>query len=89
MTEPTPKPDVPKPAEPKPEENAAPRRFRIPRPAALAISACMAFLVFAVALIRVLPSPHTKADYLIVGTLATLAALIAIFAGLVLGRRKR
>jgi hypothetical protein len=36
----------------------------------------------------VLPVPHTKADYLIVGTLATLAALITIFAGLVMGRHK-
>ena len=46
-------------------------------------------MVFAVALIRVLPSPHSKYDYLIVGTLATLAALITIFAGLVMSRRKK
>ena len=84
MTAPTPKPD-----EPKPEEKAAPRRFRIPRPAALALSASLAFAIFAVSLIRVLPSPHGKADYLIVGTLSTLAALITIFAGLVMGRLKR
>ena len=77
MTAPTPKPDGPKP------------RFRIPRPAALGVSASIAFAIFAVALIRVLPSPHGRADYLIVGTLATLAALIVIFAGLVLSRRKR
>jgi multisubunit Na+/H+ antiporter MnhF subunit len=81
MTAPTPKPD-------DPAAKAPPRRFRLPRPAALALAAVMAFAVFAVALIRVLPSPHTHADYLIVGTLATLAALIAIFAGLVMGRRK-
>ena len=61
---------------------------KIPRPVALALSAALAFLVFALALNRVLPSPHTRADYLIVGTLATLAALITIFAGLVIGRRK-
>ena len=47
------------------------------------------FAIFAIALIHVLPSPHSHADYLIVGTLATLAALITIFAGLVLGRRKK
>ncbi|MGD0364702.1 MAG: hypothetical protein ABSC93_27810 [Bryobacteraceae bacterium] len=82
MTAPTPKPD-----EAKPEAPA--RGFRIPRPAALAASACLAFVVFAVALVRVLPSPHSKYDYLIVGTLATLAALITIFAGLVMSRRKR
>ncbi|MGA3072143.1 MAG: hypothetical protein ABSG56_00480 [Bryobacteraceae bacterium] len=79
MTAPTPKPDEQPPA----------RRLRIPRPAALAASACLAFTIFAVALIRVLPAPHGRADYLIVGTLSTLAALITIFAGLVLGRRKR
>ena len=79
MTAPTPKPDEQPPA----------RRLRIPRPAALAASACLAFTIFAVALIRVLPAPHGSADYLIVGTLSTLAALITIFAGLVLGRRKR
>ncbi len=77
MTAPTPKPD-----------ESAPRRFRIPRPAALFAAASVAFLVFAVALIRVLPSPHTRADYMIVGTLATLAGLITIFAGLVMGRRR-
>jgi hypothetical protein len=82
MTAPTPKPDAP-PAK------APPRGFRLPRPAALAIAATLAFTIFAVALIRVLPAPHTRADYLIVGTLATLAALIAIFAGLVMGRGKR
>jgi len=78
MTAPTPKPD-----------GHPPTRSRIPRPAALIGSACLVFAVFAIALIRVLPSPHTKADYLIVGTLSTLAALITIFAGLVLGRRKQ
>jgi hypothetical protein len=81
MTAPTPKPDAH-------DDNSAPHRFRIPRTAALIASACLAFAVFAVALIRVLPSPHSKADYLIVGTLATLAGLITIFAGLVMGRSK-
>ncbi len=74
---------------PKPEGKPPSRGFRIPRLAALAASACLVFVVFAVALIRVLPAPHGRSDYLIVGTLATLAALITIFAGLVLGRQKR
>jgi len=82
MTAPTPKPD-------EPDAKSPPRRFRIPRWVTLGVSACLAFAIFAVSLIRVLPSPHARADYLIVGTLATLAALITIFAGLVLGRRKR
>jgi hypothetical protein len=37
---------------------------------------------------RLLPSPHATSDYLVVGTLATLAALITVFAGLVLSRRR-
>jgi hypothetical protein len=74
---------------PKPDGKPAARGFCIPRPVALGASACLAFAIFAVALIRVLPAPHGRADYLIVGTLSTLAALITIFAGLVLGRRKR
>jgi hypothetical protein len=71
MTAPTQKPDK--------------RGFRFPRAALLTSSACVVFLVFAVALLRVLRPPHTRADYLIIGSLATLAALITIFAGLVLG----
>ena len=55
----------------------------------LGISAALVFAIFAVALMRVLPLPHTKSDYLIVGTLSTLAALITMFAGMVLGRRRR
>jgi hypothetical protein len=78
MTAPTPKPD-----------ETAPRRVRIPRSLALGVSACLIFIVFAVALTRLLPSPHASSDYLVVGTLATLAALITVFAGLVLSRRRR
>ena len=74
---------------PKPEETAPARHARVPRPVALIVSACLAFAVFAISLNRVLPPPHTRADYLIIGTLATLAALITLFAGVVLGRRKR
>ena len=89
MTAPTPKPDAPKPDAPKPESSVPARGFRLPRPAALAISACLVFAIFAVSLLRVLPPPHGHADYLIVGTLSTLAALITVFAGLVMGRGKR
>jgi len=84
MTGPTPKPE-----EPKPEVKALSHGPGIVRAAVLAISACLAFAIFAFALNRVLPSPHSHADYLIIGTLATLAALITVFAGLVMGRGKR
>jgi len=71
---------------PTPKRDEKPRSRRV---IALAASACLVFATFAIALIRVLPPPHGRADYLIAGTLSTLAALITIFAGLVLSRRKR
>jgi hypothetical protein len=73
---------------PKPEERS-PRGPRLPRPVALGGAACLVFAAFAVALMRLMPAPHASPDYLVVGTLATLAALITVFAGLVLSRRKR
>lgn len=74
---------------PKPDGGEPSRRFRLPRAVALGGSASLAFAIFAIALMRVVPEPHTKADYLIIGSLSTLAALITLFAGLVLGRRKK
>jgi len=76
MTVPTQKPD------------GGPVRSRLPRLAALAVSACVAFGVVTLALFQVLPAPHSRADYMIIGTVGTLAALITIFAGLVLGSRR-
>jgi len=74
---------------PKPEDGPPPGRSRNLRVGALAISACAVFVVFAIVLLHLLPAPHSHSDYMIVGTLATLAALITIFAGMVLGRMKR
>jgi len=68
---------------PTPKRNGKPAR-----PVALAVSACLAFAIVALGLIRMLPPPHSQYDYLIVGTLATMAALITTFAGLVLGRKR-
>ncbi len=73
---------------PKPDEGPARRRFRFPRLAVLLLAACIAFGVIAVALLQLLPPPHSKNDYMIAGTVATLAALLTIFAGLVLGARR-
>jgi hypothetical protein len=70
----------------RPEQSPR-RRFRVPRSAALAASACVVFGLFAFGLLRLLPAPHTPADYMIAGTLATLGALITIFGGLVMGSR--
>lgn len=73
---------------PKPDEDSTKSRFRLPRVAALAVSACVAFGVVTVALFQALPAPHSRADYMIIGTVGTLAALITIFTGLVLGSRR-
>jgi hypothetical protein len=56
--------------------------------AALVLAACIAFAVIALVLLQVLPPPRSKNDYMIAGTVATLAALLTIFAGLVLGSRR-
>ena len=53
MTAPTPKPDE----KPPRADSAYPVRSRWP------LSACLAFVIFALALIRVLPAPHGRADY--------------------------
>ncbi len=58
------------------------------RVVSLAASACIAFGVVAVALLHMLPAPHSRADYMIAGTLGTLAALAVVFAGLALGSRR-
>jgi len=61
----------------------------IPFPLVLAVCALLVFAVFAYVLVRLVPAPHSRSDYLVAGTLATLAAMITVFAGLVLSRRKR
>ncbi len=61
---------------------------RLPLPAVLGLSALLAFAVFAIGLLRILPAPHTSSDYLVVGSLATLAGLITVFGAMVLGRRR-
>lgn len=38
------------------------------------------FVVITVMILRVMPGPHTPADYLITGSLATLVSLVLLFA---------
>jgi hypothetical protein len=73
---------------PKPDGGPARRRSRAVRLAALVAGPCIAFATVAVALLRVLPEPRSRADYLIMGTLATVAALIWVFVALILGGRR-
>ena len=37
------------------------------------------FLISVIVLFRVIPGPHTEGDYLIIGCLATLVSLLALF----------
>jgi hypothetical protein len=69
---------------PKPEEAPAPRR-RFPRFAMLAASGGLVFAAISLGLVRLL-APRGRVDYLIIGTLATLAAILTIFAGLLFSR---
>jgi len=80
MTALTPKPDAPPPQ----RRLGTPRRLAI-----LAAIAAIVFAIFAMLLSRVLPEPHGRSDYMVIGTLSTLGGLITVFAGLVLGRGKR
>lgn len=46
----------------------------------LAISAVAVFIVIAALLVRLLPQPRKDSDYLVIGAVATLAALGVVFA---------
>jgi uncharacterized membrane protein len=45
----------------------------------LAAAAMCVFAAVATILLRVIPSPHKDSDYLVIGTLATFAALLVVF----------
>jgi hypothetical protein len=49
------------------------------RVAILSASALIVFAVVAAVLFQVLPGPHGPADYLVIGSVATLAALSVLF----------
>lgn len=55
------------------------------RVAILSVSALIVFGVVGAVLLQVLPGPHRPADFLVIGTLATLAALAALFAAIIPG----
>ena len=48
--------------------------------ASLVAAAAIVFAVTAALLTRLIPGPHTQLDYLIIGTTATLLALVLLFA---------
>lgn len=51
----------------------------------LSVAAFLVFGVVAAVLLRLLPGPHRPTDYLLVGTAATLSALVALFVAVVTG----
>ena len=72
---------------PKPDD-VPERRQPLSRVAWLAASGCVIFAVVSVGLVRLLPLPHNRAGYLMIGTLASLAAIITMFVGLLLTRSR-
>ena len=55
------------------------------RVAILTVSALIVFGVVGAVLLKVLPGPHRPADFLVIGTLATLVALAALFVAIIPG----
>lgn len=51
--------------------------------------AAFLFALLAVLLVRILPAPHSRLQYLVAGTLATTGALLAIFLRLVVIAHRR
>ena len=67
MTEPTQKPEGP----------------RLRKLSLAAGGVLILFVLAVVALLRIVPAPHTPADYLMAGSVATMLALLVLFALLV------
>ena len=53
------------------------------RAAILVLTGVCAFAIVAVTMTRVMPAPLKDSDYLIVGSVATLVALLAVFLALI------
>jgi hypothetical protein len=51
---------------------------------ALAAATILVFGVTVMLLMHLIPAPRTPADYLIIGTMATLISLVAVFGGVAL-----
>jgi hypothetical protein len=74
MTEPILKLDL------KPEEPEPPKRGGALRWTLLGIALAALFAGVAMAVLVALPRPHTQADYMIAGGLATMITMLALFA---------
>lgn len=55
------------------------------RVAVLATAALIVFGVVAAVLLKLVPGPHRATDYLVIGVVSTMAALVAIFITLISG----
>jgi hypothetical protein len=52
------------------------------RPFTAALAVAVSFAATAALLLAIMPSPHTKQDYVIAGTCATLMAMVVLFMAL-------
>jgi hypothetical protein len=56
----------------------------MPRPLLLGLAAAAAFIVVASALLAAMAKPLRPVDYLMIGAMATLAALVVLFIGVMM-----
>ncbi len=57
----------------------------VTRAAMLAVGIVLVFATVAAVLLHIIPAPHRPSDYLVVGAVATLAAMAAAFVALITG----
>ena len=55
----------------------------MPKPVVLVLGVLCVFGVVAAIMIKVMPAPLKDSDYLVIGTVATLVSVLALFFGLV------
>jgi hypothetical protein len=55
----------------------------------LGLPAALVFMLSAVLLLRAMPKPLRPTDFMVVGTVSTLAALVVLFAGILIAMKQR
>lgn len=59
----------------------------MPRPLALGLAGICVFAIVAAVMIRVMPPPLAESDYLVIGSVATLVALLVTFLVMIAGTK--
>lgn len=57
------------------------------RTSILVIAVILVFIAVAALMLKLMPKPLKDSDYLVIGTVATLASVLTVFLGLVTGRK--